>query len=102
MCGVKTAKSLWVCERPCPACDHSEDRDLNAAKNILFRGLKQLEVGRSESTSSEPHGDSDVRTRALLSLPPVETAIPTFTPQRERMDAKRVHQTPSGGLSDAV
>jgi putative transposase len=70
-CGVETDKPIWVREHSCPACGHTDDRDLNAAKNILNRGLKQLGAGRSEST-------------------PVQTALPTFTPQRERVDAKRV------------
>ena len=71
VCGVETAKPLWVREHSCPACGHTDDRDLNAAKNILNRGLNQVGAGRSEST-------------------PVQTALPTFTPQRERVDAKRV------------
>jgi putative transposase len=70
-CGVETDKPLWVREHSCPACGHTEDRDLNAAKNILNRGLQQLGAGRSEST-------------------PVQTALSTFTPQREAVDAKRV------------
>ncbi len=80
-CGVSTDKPLWVREHSCPACGHTEDRDLNAAKNILNRGLQQLGAGRSEST-------------------PVQTALATVTPQREAVDAKRVRQTASGGLSD--
>ena len=40
VCGVETAKPIWVPEHSCPACSHTEDRDLNAAKNILNRGLK--------------------------------------------------------------
>ena len=71
VCGVETAKPIWVREHSCPACGHTDDRDLNAAKNILYRGLKQLGAGRSEST-------------------PVQTALPTFTPQREAVDAKCV------------
>jgi putative transposase len=71
VCGVETAKPIWVREHSCPACGHTEARDLNAAKNILNRGLRQIGVGRSEST-------------------PVQTALPTFTPQREVVDAKRV------------
>jgi len=70
-CGVATDKPIWVREHSCPACGHTEDRDLNAAKNILNRGLKQIGAGRSEST-------------------PMQTALPTFTPQREAVDAKRV------------
>ena len=77
-CGVETDKPIWVREHPCPACGHTEDRDLNAAKNILNRGLKQLGAGRSEST-------------------PVQTALPTFTPQREAVDAKRVVEAGSPG-----
>jgi putative transposase len=78
VCGVETVKPIWVREHSCPACSHTEDRDLNAAKNILNRGLKQLGAGRSEST-------------------PVQTALPTFTPQREVVDAKRVVEAGSPG-----
>ena len=78
VCGVETAKPIWVREHSCPACGHTEDRDLNAAKNILNRGLKQLGAGRSES-------------------PPVQTALPPFTPQREAVDAKRVIEAGSPG-----
>jgi putative transposase len=68
-CGVETAKPIWVREHSCPACGHTEDRDLNAAKNILSRGLSKLGVGHSEST-------------------PVETVLPTFT--LVQVDAKHV------------
>ncbi|MEF8977546.1 MAG: transposase [Haloarculaceae archaeon] len=78
VCGVETAKPIWVREHSCPACGHTEDRDLNAAKTILNRGLKQLGAGRSEST-------------------PVQTALPTFTPHREAVDAKRVVEAGSPG-----
>ncbi|QAY21088.1 RNA-guided endonuclease InsQ/TnpB family protein [Halorubrum ezzemoulense] len=78
VCGVETAKPIWVREHSCPACGHKEDRDLNAAKNILTRGLRQLGLGQSEST-------------------PVQTALPTFTPHREAVDAKRVVEAGSPG-----
>jgi putative transposase len=78
VCGVETAKPIWVREHSCPACGHTEDRDLNAAKNILSRGLKQLGAGRSEST-------------------PVQTALPTLTPHREAVGAKRVVEAGSPG-----
>ncbi len=68
-CGVATNKPIWVREHSCPACGHTEDRDLNAAKNILNLGLRKIGAGRSEST-------------------PVQTALPTSTPLR--VDAKRV------------
>ena len=95
-CGVETDKPLWVREHSCPACGFEADRDANAvvrprlmgskreafatAWNIRSRGLSKLGVGHSEDTS-------------------VETALPTGTAV---VPAKRVHQTPSGGLSDAV
>ena len=53
VCSVETEKPIWVREHSCPACGHTENRELNAAKNILNRGLKQLGAGRSELTSSE-------------------------------------------------
>lgn len=68
-CGVETAKPVWVREHSCPACGHKEDRDVNAAKNILSRGRQKVGAGRSEST-------------------PVQTALPVFTPVA--VDAKRV------------
>jgi putative transposase len=68
-CGVETSKPLWVREHSCPACGHTEDRDLNAAKNILSRGMRQVGAGRSEST-------------------PVQTVLPTFT--SVEVDAKHV------------
>ncbi len=43
VCGIETPKPVWVRKHPCPACGHTEDRELNAAKNILNRGL----TGRS-------------------------------------------------------
>jgi putative transposase len=52
-CGVKTDKPLWVREHSCPACGFEADRDANAAWNILSRGLEDVGVGYSESTSSE-------------------------------------------------
>ena len=74
-CGVETRKPLWVREHSCPACGHTEDRDLNAAKNILDRGLNKLSLhvgpGRSESTS-------------------VETVLPAFARHSGRVDATYV------------
>ena len=70
-CGVETRKPIWVREHSCPACGHTEDRDLNAAKNILSRGIDQIGAGRSEST-------------------PVQTALPTFTRHSASVNAKRV------------
>ncbi len=68
-CGVKTHKPIWVREHSCPACGYEEDRDGNAAINVLAKGLTKLGVVHSEDT-------------------PVETALPVDTV----VSAKRVRQ----------
>ncbi len=77
-CGVATEKPLWVREHSCPACGHTQDRDLNAATNILNQGLSQRGAGGSEST-------------------PMQTALPASAPQREAVDAKCVDELGSLG-----
>jgi putative transposase len=77
-CGVDTAKSIWVREHSCPACGFETDRDANAAMNVLQRGFSELGLGWPEST-------------------PVETALPTETPDFQRVSAKRVVETGSLG-----
>ncbi|GAB7090557.1 hypothetical protein JCM18237_08280 [Halorubrum luteum] len=52
-CGVETDKPLWVREHFCPACGFEADRDVNAAWNVLSRGLSKLGVGHSEETPVE-------------------------------------------------
>ena len=52
-CGVSVEKPLWVREHSCPSCGFETDRDLNAAANVLARGLKQLRVGHSEEAPAE-------------------------------------------------
>lgn len=79
-CGVATDKPLWVREHSCPACGFATDRDLNAAYNILSRGIEKADigVGRSEGT-------------------PVETALPVGT----SVPAKRVIEAGSPTLNEA-
>ena len=98
-CGVKTDKPLWVREHSCPACGFEADRDANAAWNILSRGLTDLGVGHSEGTSPGIADFWCANESRSDSSPPVETALAVGTTV---VPAKRVHQTPSGGLSDAV
>ncbi|MFC7008527.1 RNA-guided endonuclease InsQ/TnpB family protein [Halalkalicoccus salilacus] len=79
-CGVSIEKPLWVREHSCPSCGFEADRDLNAAYNILARGLDQVGVVHSDSL-------------------PAETALPVGT---DSVPAKRVIETGSPVLSEAA
>ncbi|MCA2829548.1 MAG: transposase, partial [Microcystis sp. M086S1] len=48
-CGQKVAKSLSTRTHLCPHCGYVEDRDINAAINILKKGLST--VGHTETTT---------------------------------------------------
>jgi putative transposase len=78
-CGVATDKPLWVREHSCPSCGFESDRDLNAAYNILSRGLTEVGVVHPDSM-------------------PAETALPTGI---DSVPAKRVLETGSPVLSEA-
>ena len=41
-CGQKVQKSLSTRTHICPVCGHVEDRDWNAAKNILIKALRTV------------------------------------------------------------
>lgn len=84
-CGVTTDKPLWVREHSCPACGHEEDRDLNAAKNVLDKALAESGIPfvRTKRSLHIGPGRSE--------LAPVQTALPTFTHRHSAsVDAKRV------------
>lgn len=50
-CGTTVKKSLSVRTHVCHNCGHTEDRDINAAKNILQRGLEKIGRGAAESNT---------------------------------------------------
>lgn len=52
-CGTRVKKALSVRTHVCPSCGYVEDRDVNAALNILKLGLNQIGRGTSESTLGE-------------------------------------------------
>jgi len=79
-CGVATDKPLWVREHSCPSCGFESDRDLNAAYNILSRGLTEVGVVHPDSM-------------------PAETALSTGI---DSVPAKRVLETGSPVLSEAA
>ncbi len=49
-CGCETEKELWVREHSCPSCGYTADRDYNASRNVLQRGLNELGLGQAEVT----------------------------------------------------
>ena len=49
-CGQKVEKTLSTRTHVCPHCNYVEDRDINAGKNILQKGLSRL--GRSQTYAS--------------------------------------------------
>ncbi len=49
-CGQKVEKTLSTRTHICPHCNYVEDRDINAGKNILQKGLSRL--GRSQTYAS--------------------------------------------------
>jgi putative transposase len=55
-CGEYVQKSLSVRTHVCPFCGYVADRDTNAARNILQRGLEVL--ARTEPSSREREGPS--------------------------------------------
>lgn len=52
-CGEYVEKSLSVRTHICPYCGYIDDRDVNAAKNILKTGLDEAIVERSKSERDE-------------------------------------------------
>ncbi|MDL0134753.1 transposase [Halobacterium salinarum] len=83
-CGVVSEKPLWVRDHSCPTCGFTTDLDVNAAVNVLQRGLKELGVVHSEGT-------------------PVETATATSTDGGSafvEVDASRVVEAGSRALNE--
>lgn len=85
-CGVEVEKPLWVRTHECPTCGLEADRDLNAASNVLERGLEKLGVVHSEGT-------------------PVETGTSVSTDggcTAAAVDASRVTEAGSRALKEAT
>lgn len=79
---------VWTRTHDCPTCGFEVYRDLNAAYNVLERGLEQLGVVHSEGT-------------------PVETATAVSTDGSghsvsQVVDASRVVEAGSRALKEAV
>ncbi|WP_227379446.1 RNA-guided endonuclease InsQ/TnpB family protein [Haladaptatus halobius] len=97
-CGVKTDKPLWVREHSCPACGHEDDRDLNAAKNVLDKALAEKGV----SFVRTKHSFQVNVGQGLPESTPVQTVLPTSTRRHSAsMDAKYVVEAGSPASPDA-
>jgi putative transposase len=55
-CGEKVSKSLSTRTHICPHCEYVEDRDINAAINILKKGLSTLGHSGSKAWGDLPSG----------------------------------------------
>ncbi|MGD1701254.1 RNA-guided endonuclease InsQ/TnpB family protein [Dapis sp. BLCC M229] len=61
-CGQTVKKSLSLRTHKCSHCGYIADRDYNAARNILAKGLEMLgAIVNSTSRYSEPGGDPKAR-----------------------------------------
>lgn len=58
-CGVKTDKKLWQREHSCPSCGYTTDRDYNAAKNILGKGLAEVTPADTETSAEYKDQNTD-------------------------------------------
>lgn len=76
-CGVKTDKELWHRKHSCPSCGYEIDRDYNASKNILRKGLGE---GRAESTPADTETATDTDFRDVSASFVVETGSPFQSP----------------------
>ncbi len=66
-CGEKVQKSLLTRTHICPDCNYVEDRDINAAKNILQLGLSTVgqRCDPADFTSARERAPRDTGTHTL-------------------------------------
>jgi putative transposase len=62
-CGESVPKTLSVRTHVCPRCGYVEDRDVNAARNILRRGLALDTAGAQPSPPNQGAGSRAARSR---------------------------------------
>lgn len=63
-CGTIVDRRLWHRDHRCPTCGYVADRDYDASRNVLKRGLEKLGEGRAEVTPV------DAGTSTLTSVSP--------------------------------
>ena len=91
-CGKVVKKSLSVRTHFCTHCGHTQDRDWNAARNILEKGLRT--VGHTETSSLElgnASGDIDlcIGSQRVAEVPSVVATGVGETPQSKPSRGKR-------------
>ncbi len=59
-CGEVVKKTLSTRTHKCPHCSHIQDRDWNAARNILKKALQQLSKNTVGQTEINDSGESDL------------------------------------------
>ncbi|MBD2205400.1 IS200/IS605 family element transposase accessory protein TnpB [Calothrix sp. FACHB-1219] len=67
-CGHPVHKTLSTRTHICPACSHHECRDINAAKNILNRGLEMIKDTDGLSGIQHASGESDPCSKKVTSV----------------------------------
>lgn len=75
VCGVKTQFGLGVREWDCPSCHSHHDRDLNAAINILKKGLQDLYDYTSDELTEVIGRRGDVSLQLGAMHPVVATSV---------------------------
>ncbi|ACV12369.1 transposase, IS605 OrfB family [Halorhabdus utahensis DSM 12940] len=86
-CGVETEKPLWVREHSCPSCGYEDDRDANAAKNILQRAFSELGMGQAESAPLETATATD--TRVVSASRVIERGSPALNERGRQTERSR-------------
>jgi putative transposase len=64
-CGETVPKTLSVRTHVCPHCGYAADRDINAAHNILHRGLALDTAGAQPSPHNQGAGPGATRSRRI-------------------------------------
>ena len=91
-CGKVVKKSLSVRTHICPHCGHTQDRDWNAARNILEKGLRTVgHTGTSSLELENASGDIDhcLGSQRVAGVPPVVATGVEATPPSKSGRGKR-------------
>ncbi|ELY83598.1 transposase, IS605 OrfB family protein [Natrinema altunense JCM 12890] len=91
-CAVKTDKKLWQRKHSCPSCGYETDRDFNAARNILRKGIEESEIvgkGQAEVTPADTGTAADTKNSESFCDVSASTVVETGSPLPPRSIAER-------------